>query len=181
MARSKSRPGQYYYAAGRRVALIPDDEWLALDTAQFEPAGTPQGVRTAAIEGARRLLGDWILVPTASLPALDRQGLAKHGGVQPVYRAKGAIIVALPEVRVEEGSTDRRKSIQEWVRTHRDRVELVNEDGPQILLRPKSGNGADAIAIANQLTEQVGPEMAQPRFLRIVDRPGAAERKQRGV
>jgi hypothetical protein len=28
----------------------------------------------------------------------------------------------------------------------------------------------DSLALANNLTEQVGPEMAQPRFLRIVER-----------
>jgi hypothetical protein len=35
----------------------------------------------------------------------------------------------------------------------------------------KAASGHDALALANALTEQLKPEMAQPRFLRVTPRP----------
>jgi hypothetical protein len=76
----------------------------------------------------------------------------------------------LPEVRVEESSPERQQAVHRWLRQHARDVETVEDRGGRIVLRPTSGRGQDALALANDLTEQVGPEMAQPRFLRIVDR-----------
>ena len=90
-----------------------------------------------------------------------------------MFRAQGAILVALPEVRVEESSTQRQRALHRWIRQHGDEAELIEDNGAKILLRPTSGHGADAIALANHLTEQVGPEMAQARFLRVVDASAA--------
>jgi hypothetical protein len=103
-----------------------------------------------------------------SSPQLD--ALAKQGAVQPVFHAEGAMLIALPEVRLEESSPERRQAVHRWLRRHARDAEIVEDRGDRIVVRPTSGRGQDALALANQLTEQIGPEMAQPRFLRIVDR-----------
>ena len=100
-------------------------------------------------------------------PQLD--SLAKQGAVQPVFHAEGAMLVALPEVRLEESSPERRQAVHRWLRKHARDAEVVEDRGDRIVLRPTRARGQDALALANQLTEQVGPEMAQPRFLRIID------------
>ena len=98
---------------------------------------------------------------------------ARHAAAHPVFQSKGALLIALPEVRVEESSSQRRCALLRWIREHTDIAEIVANDGDKIVLRPTSGQGADAITLANQLVEQIGPELAQPRFLRVIEHFGA--------
>jgi hypothetical protein len=78
-------------------------------------------------------------------------------------------LIALPEVRVEESSSQRRRALLRWIREHGDVAQVVEDNGERIVLRPTSGQGADAITLANQLCEQIGPELAQARFVRVVE------------
>jgi porphobilinogen deaminase len=100
--------------------------------------------------------------------------LTRVGAAHPVFQSQGAILIALPEVRVEESSSQRRRALLRWIREHAEVAEIVDNTGEKIALRPTSGQGADAITLANQLVEQIGPELAQPRFLRVIEHFGAA-------
>ena len=173
MPRSRSRSGYYYYASGQPVDLTLDEQWLALDTRKYQAAGTSPRLQAVLKKDARPLRGDLILVKRQAIPAKELDALTLHGAVHPVFRAEGAILIALPEVRVEESSAQRQRALHRWIRQHGDEAELVEDNGAQILLRPTSGHGVDAIALANHLTEQIAPEMAQPRFLRVIEHLGS--------
>ncbi len=173
MARFRSPSGYYYYASGQPVDLTLDEDWLAIDTRKFKAAGVSPRLQVALLKEARPLRGDLILMNRQEIPAKQLDALTLHGAVHPVFRAEGAILVALPEVRVEESSTQRQRALHRWIRQHGDEAELIEDNGAKILLRPTSGHGADAIALANHLTEQVGPELAQARFLRVVEQFGS--------
>jgi hypothetical protein len=95
----------------------------------------------------------------------------------PVYRAAGGIIEALPEVRVEESRQARQVKLREWLKEHGDEVRIVSENDDRIVLEPVSGAGQDALQIANQLAAEIGPELAQPRFIRITPRPDSRSRQ----
>jgi hypothetical protein len=166
------RPARpYYYASGKPVPLHLDDDLVAIDVGRASESGTD---RAAMRKDALHLTGDLVLTRRDTLPADKVEAMELDGTAQPVYRAEGATLVVLPEVRVEDSSADRLESIRNWVSEHADEAKIVQDSGERIVLRSPSGRGADALALANRLTEQVGPEMAQPRLLRITRRPDGA-------
>jgi hypothetical protein len=173
MSRHDPPSGDYYYAAGKPVRLTPDEEWIAVDARRSEAADSTGSVQAVLRDASRPLRGDLVLVRRGALSDPQLDALSKQGAIHPAFHAEGATLVALPEVRVEESSPERQKAVRRWLRQHGDEAEIVEDRGDRIVLRPTSGRGQDALALANRLTEQVGPEMAQPRFLRIVDRFGS--------
>jgi hypothetical protein len=174
MPSSRNPTGFYYYASGHPVDLTLDETWLAIDTRQFKAAGTSPRLQAALLKDAHPLRGDLILVKRQALPSKQLAELTRQGAAHPVFQSKGALLVALPEVRVEESSSQRRRALLRWIREHADIAEIVEDNGEKLVLRPTSGQGSDAISLANQLNEQIGPELAQPRFLRVVEHFGAA-------
>jgi hypothetical protein len=78
--------------------------------------------------------------------------------------------VVLPEVRVEESRGAKRKHLADWLESHAQETVVTSRSADRFVLQPKSGYGGDALTLANQLTEQVGPELAQARFLRLLPR-----------
>jgi len=170
MSRHDPQSGHYYYASGKPVRLTPDGEWVAVDARGSDAAGAAGDLAALPSDASRPLCGDLVLVRRKALSTRQFDALVRQGAIHPVFRAEGAMLVALPEVRVEDSSPERRRAVHRWLRQHAGDTEIVEDQGDRIVLRPASGCGQDALALANHLTEQVGPEMAQPRFLRIVDR-----------
>jgi len=168
MPPSKKPTGFYYYASGHRVDLTLAETWLAIDTRQFKAARTSPRLQAALLKDAHPLRGELILVKRQALTPKQLDVLTRHGAAHPVFQSNGALLIALPEVRVEESSSQRLRALLRWIREHGDVAEIVEDGGEKIVLRPTSGRGADAITLANQLNEQIGPELAQPRFLRVV-------------
>jgi hypothetical protein len=99
------------------------------------------------------------------------KGLGGTTPKYPVYRSQGAIVVALPEVRVEESRKAHWAKLDQWLAEHGDDVTVVSRDDDRVVLKPVSGSGVDALTIANDLAKEVGPEMAQARFIRVTPRP----------
>ena len=170
MSRHDPPSGNYYYASGKPVRLTPDEEWVAVDVRRSEAADADRNLKALIRDASRPLRGDLVLVRRDALSSRQLDALAKQGAIHPVFHAEGAMLVALPEVRVEESSPQRREVLHHWLRQHIRDAEIVEDRGDRIVLRPTTGRGQDALTLANHLTEQVGPEMAQPRFLRIVER-----------
>jgi hypothetical protein len=163
--------GYYYYASGKPVCLTLDDEWMAVDLDRVDPAA--DDIPAAAVRGsARPLRGSLFLLSRAALSNRQREALVQRGAIHPVFHAQGALLVPLPEVRVEESSPRRQAALHDWLAQHSSEAEIVQDRGDRIVLRPTSHRGLDALALANRLTETIGPEMAQPGFLRIVEQPG---------
>jgi hypothetical protein len=169
MRSSQSPAGYYYYSSGHIVDLILDEEWLAIDQRQLKAALSPR-LRAAMLKDSRPLRGDLILARRQAVPPKQLDALTRTGAAHPVFKAEGATLIALPEVRVEESSSQRQRALHRWLREHSDLAQVVEDGGERMILRPTSGRGLDAITLANHLTEQIGPELAQPRFVRVVDR-----------
>lgn len=161
----------YYDVDGSRVPLHRAPE-VAVDlgAARASTAGADR-VDTLAREG-RELRGGIVMLDPERVPNELAEELDDAGAVQPVYgnEADGFIVV-LPEVRIETESESEAERVRSHLESRGQDVELVDDAGGRIVVRPKSGRGADALAIANRLTEEARPAMAQPRFLRVVPRP----------
>jgi hypothetical protein len=154
----------YYWAGGRRVVL-EDDSRIAVDIAGAERARLWNGeLATAAASGAPVSSGV-VLVPGGDLSPALREELDSSGAGHPVYRSAGQTVVVLPEVRVETSPdttvADMRSAVAGW-------DTAVDQSGSgRFVLTPASHRGADALALANHVTESVGPAAAQARFVRI--------------
>jgi hypothetical protein len=174
---AKSAGENYYYAGGQRIELEPATDLLAVDESALRQANLPASAKKA-LKAARQLTSGISLIDRDAIEDAVADALAKAGALQPVFRAMGAVLVALPEVRVEfaEGAAKSR-GLKKWLATRGDEAAIEKQSDGRITIRPTSGYGGDALAIANALTEEVKPEVAQPRFVRIVRRPGAVRPK----
>jgi len=166
----------YYYAGRERVPLELDGDYVAINMGHAKARGLdPEFV--ASIRPHMSVLpgGGLVVVPTAVVPETIRAGLEKAGTLQPVYRSGAARMVPYPEVRVHVEPGEKRKLLS-TVKASKIPADVSPEDHGDIVLRPRSGSGEDALALANFVYEKTRPEMAQARFVRIVPRPDAQPR-----
>jgi hypothetical protein len=160
----------YYYAGGRKLALERDHEFVALDQA----AAASSGVDVKALagsEGARRGAAGVLLVRSACLDARQLHDLRKAGALLPVFRRDRAILVALPEVRVEFDDAKERKAVKALLAGKADGVSVTQDDSDLLVLRPSSGDADDALTLANQIHEDAGPAASSVRFIQFVPKP----------
>jgi len=166
--------GAYYYASGERIPLVRAGDLLAVDlreAGRSEPVAKSLG---AAITSAKPLMAGMGLVDVKGLDDAAVETVRQSGLAQPVYQTEGGTIVVLPEVRVEESRGKKeRDSIRTWLSEHHSTLEFEENDD-RFTIRPRSGHGDDALRLANQIVEQLAPEMAQARFIRVVKRPSTA-------
>jgi hypothetical protein len=158
----------YYWAGGRRVAL-EDDSRIAVDIAGAERAQLWDGELATAAASGSPVTSGVVLVPGGDLSPALREGLESSGAAHPVYRSADQTVVVLPEVRVETSAdttvADMRSAVAGW-----DAAVDQSSSG-RFVLTPASHRGADALALANHVTESIGPAAAQARFLRITPDP----------
>jgi hypothetical protein len=89
-----------------------------------------------------------------------------------VFRAAdGSLLVVLPEVRIEAADERQARKIRRALDGASVASEVVRDKGEQLVVRPRSHKGGDALELANLVAETVEPPMAQARFLRVVPRP----------
>jgi hypothetical protein len=174
MAQKSIGPPRYYYADGKKVALAPADDLIAVDTRTLN-ATLPKPLAATVRKSVRPLAGGIGLINRSALgsgAAATIQALVTAGATHPVFRAGGALLVVLPEVRVEESRPGaKQKHLADWLASHSHEAVVKSRDQERLVLEPASGYGGDALTLANQLAEQVGPEMAQARFLRVTPGP----------
>jgi hypothetical protein len=158
----------YFYAAGKRVTLTVESSLWALDTEALQAALIADTIRHTILAGARQLRGKYVLaqVPSAALEALR----AAHA-LQLVYRSADTVLVALPEVRVEERRPEKLRRLHAWLESRRQRIEVSEAEGGRLTLRPASGDAVEALEIANALQEEITPELAETRFIRTIQSP----------
>jgi hypothetical protein len=164
MAKKLAPAGLYYYAGGEKIQLTPADDLFAVDGPDTRSADR-------ASSSIGRALTDGLRLVTKDELGDAVKGMGGSRLKYPVFRSHGAIVVALPEVRVEESRKSHRAKLHKWLAEHRNDVMVVSRGDDRVVLKPVSGSGQDALAIANDLAEQVGPEMAQARFIRVTPRP----------
>jgi hypothetical protein len=111
-----------------------------------------------------------VLVAQADLPSGLIEELDRGAAVHPVFRYERSQIVVLPEVRVEVHG-EQQARLRAALESGRLAADIERDDGDRLVLRPRSGRGVDALALANSLQETVKPALAQARFVRVVPRP----------
>lgn len=160
--------GRYYYANGKRVPIEEDETQVAVDLRLADAAGLK-----TVLEGLKgpQLPGGVVL---ASRSALDVEGLERLrevGALRPVYRHDRAVMVALPEIRVEVDDERQRQAVLDSIDHSPHPVEISEQGKDRLLLRPTSGSGDDALDVANFVFEQAHPAASSIRFVQVVPRP----------
>lgn len=157
----------YYYADGQRVPLALAPEYVAVDFARDHAI---TGLDRERLQReAEPLIRGIVLVHSAALSEHQRAILDEEGALHPVYRHGSAVLIVLPEVRVDITRAQRR-SVLSFVKKSPLPASVEVDEGEQLVLRPASGKGIDALELANRLHEATHPKMAQARFLRIIPR-----------
>lgn len=171
---SAADTGAYYYASGERIPLVRAGDLLAVDLREARRSAPGAKSLKAAITSAKPLIGGMGLVDLSGLDEAAVETVRQSGLAQPVYQTEGATIVVMPEVRVEESRGEKeRDSIRTWLSEHQSTLDFEENDD-RFTIRPRSGDGDDALRLANQIVEQLAPEMAQARFIRVVKRPSTS-------
>lgn len=159
-----------YHSQGKEISLEPA-EFLVVDIAAAFDAGLEKAVMDRICVNARELRRNIMLISPDALTKDLEEILDDGGALHPVYRdPTGALVVALPEVRVEGASSEGRELIREELESQSG-VDVVRDELHRLVLRPASGRGLDALKLANRLYDIAKPASVQPRFLRAVDRP----------
>lgn len=160
----------YYYAddTGTKVELELADA-VGVDLESAAEAGVPRGRLKRLEQGGRSLRGAVVMLPRAEVADDTAAELDMAGALRPVYRAEGADIVVLPEVRVETDTAKQAREVQDWM--SKEGAEMIDASETRVTFKPASGRGEDALELANRCNEQVKPALAQARFLRVVPRP----------
>jgi hypothetical protein len=160
-----SHMSAYYYAAGQKVDLEPDEEHVAVDQAAAKEAGLD-----AKVSGTTVRAGAGILVTSRSSLTPDTiQRLQEAGALQPVYRRDKAVVVAMPEVRVEFDTPDQRGRVMSLLNA--SDVSVTEDTTDRLVLRPVSGHGEDALNLANRIQEYANPAAVSVRFVQFVPKP----------
>lgn len=160
--------GRYYYARGERIGIAPDARHLAVDGRRAESAGLAPALKGLA---ARRLPEGVLLVERSDVATSLVEQLRRAAVVMPVYHREEAILVPLPEVRVEIEGAGQREAVMQSLATAGQPTDVSEPVENWLLVRPRSGSGDDAIDLANHLHETAHPAAASVRFLQVVKKP----------
>ena len=170
-ATKESASKNYYYAGGEKVELDLVDEYRAIDVRRVR-RGTKLRRKVDEIvrNSKARTYKTVSIVPADALPAELEEELSRRGAFQPLFRRDDAMIVFLPEVRIEEDRPEYKKKIRSLLKRHEAEL-TVDQRSYKANVKPKSGRGVDALELANEIQEEVSPDYVQARMLRITPRP----------
>ncbi len=161
---------RYYYAGGHRIDLEVDDDLVAVDEQVAEAGGVGGAPEGAA---ARRLPGGVVVTRRTAIAAPRLAALEQAGAIRPVYRHERALMVALPEIRVEVDTPRQRKAALAAIATAPFDVDIDDAQADRIVVRPRSGRSDEALAVANHVYERAHPAASSVRFVQVVPRPGS--------
>lgn len=165
--KNNAKTTSFYYADGKKIELNLVSDKIAVQADELQG----DSVWSSARDTAESLMGGYSLIDVRSLePVVVQKGL-ESGQAQPVYEAEGCLIVVLPEIRIEESRSPATvASVRKYLEDHCDEI-LVQELEQRFTLKLKSNRGDAALNMANEIVQQVAPEMAQARFIRLMKRP----------
>jgi hypothetical protein len=164
-ARGRGSADDYYFSEGRRIHLKRNRDMVGV--LLNHPLVASSRLRASLKRVGRPLRDGVVIVPWSAIPDERRELLEGDGALLPVYEQNGALVVVLPEVRVEGTDPGQVPAIKAWLDAAEHDAELVEERGTRVTLRPRSGRAADALRIANEVGEEVRPALSQARFLRV--------------
>jgi hypothetical protein len=168
-----------YYAGGRKVELDRAEDYVAVDQNAAHNAGLDAQVKSASKDSPRQG-GGVVLVPRTALDDKTIADLSDARALQPVYRHDNAVMVALPEVRVEFDSAEQRRAVMDVLAESEALPHSISQDSEDYLtVRPESGSGVDALKIANEIHERGNDADASVRFIQFVPKPMAGSSRRR--
>ena len=126
----------------------------------------------ASLRGGRTLRDGIRLVDRETLTPETFQRLQAAGVTQPVFRQSGAILIALPEIRVENETAAKLAAAEKFAGSKVHAVSDAAEGRSTLTLLSK--DGGDALALAKELVEQLELTSVSPRFLRVVPGPSVS-------
>jgi len=159
----------YYYAGGRKIELEADDEHVAVDRAVAEAAGL---TGSAIGGGLPDLRSGVVLSEKSSLSGKVLDALHGAGALRPVFRHDQAVLVALPEVRVEYDDLTQRNAVKKLVASDFHDAAITEETEDRLILKPRSGDARDALKMANEIFEHAHPAASSVRFVQFIPKPG---------
>ena len=159
---------KYFYAGGERHELALVDGKLAVDTRGAFEAGVGDAIQSVA--ASSRLPGGLTIVDRDTLNADVRAQLESARLLHPVYSSGRALVVLLPEVRVEFDANQEAATMNA-VRTSPVEAEITGSTAERLSLRPRSGRGGDALDLANYIYENAHPAASSVRMLQVVPKP----------
>lgn len=159
----------YYYAGGRKIQLEADDEHVAVDRAVAESAGLSG---SALGSGSPDLRSGLVLSQRSSLGDKAFDALLGAGALRPVYRHDQAVLVALPEVRVEYDDPTQRNAVKKLLASDFHDAAISEETDDRLVLKPRSGDARDALRMANEIYEHAHPAASSVRFVQFMPKPG---------
>jgi hypothetical protein len=168
MATRKAKD-EYYYAGGKRVALKPALDLIAVDDARLAEKLPTLQASDAALREGTPLRGGIRLVQVDDLEPNTLERLQKAAVTHPVFRQDGTILVALPDIRIEDESIAKLAEVRKFA-AGKARL-LADENDGRLTLHLQSEDGRDALVLANELVELYKPASVSPRFLRVVPGP----------
>lgn len=166
---AKTPKRSYYYAGGKRVALQPAADLVAIDDARLTERLPDLKASDAALRSGQSLRGGIRLVQRDALAPASLARLQGAGVTQPVFRKGGAVMIALPEIRIEDAAAQKLAAVRKFAASKKQSI-TDDADG-RLTIQVRSTDGGDALALANDLVEHLKVASATPRFLRIVPGP----------
>ncbi|MFG0335004.1 MAG: hypothetical protein ACF8TS_16735 [Maioricimonas sp. JB049] len=161
----------YYYAKGKRVPLARSSDLVAIEDRAPEVCGLDDKECARLKLASRPLRGGVSLIERKELgEQLERQ-FEERQLLHPVFEAEGALLVPLPEIRIEESRPQQTAQLEDWLEEHAASAKVIKRRPGRLVLEPTSGNAEAALDLANRVHEQVDPEMAETRFIRVMPRP----------
>ncbi|MEW4527627.1 MAG: hypothetical protein ACF8PG_00435 [Maioricimonas sp. JB045] len=167
----------YYYANGRRVPLVRSRELVAIEDRAPEACGLDDTECARLKSASRPLRGGVSLIEREKLGDQLEQQLDSRQLLHPVFEAEGALLVPLPEIRIEESRPEQCEQLEVWLKEHAAAAKVVKRRPGRMVLEPTSGDAEAALDLANKVHEQVDPEMAQTRFIRVVPSPDTTPKR----
>src|SRR5262245_55106588 len=125
---------RHFYAGGERHVLEPAEDWLAIDTRAAAAAGL--GGEIATLPAGSKLPGGIILVDRADCPDDLSARIEAAGAAHPAYRSGRAVIVLMPEVRVEFDSSQHAAALRALSES-KVSAEIIDDAPDRLALRPR--------------------------------------------
>lgn len=171
----KGRHKYYYYANSEKIPLAEEKDLVAVDGAQVLKAGLKAKDWEQLRVKGKALLKGWWLIDGKGLPEAVIKKLKDQKGIQQVFKAGGALVIAYPEIELAVRSNAKVAVLKTWLKKNKDMVNVLENRGASWLIEAKSGDGVDALNLANTITEEFAPELSQSRFVRVVKTPKSNE------
>jgi hypothetical protein len=171
----------YYYAGGKKVPLMPADNMVAVRSDEIDDKLSTmeeaEEIKSASVE----LRAGVSIVDQRDITESAAKVLKDNDVARPVFEIEGGFMVPLAEIRIEDCDETKLAEVSNWVKENSSLAEVISEREGRIAVKPTSDDPVDALNIANRITEEVGPEMSQVRFIRMVQRPGPKEPRRRDL